>query len=155
MTEGEALEPLSVQYHEWTGTVELDNADNSSIEEIANERLGDRAADYFVVGFDFFIGKGRVIAGHPLSTGLTLYLLSEDDRDTVADAIKNPNGVLNVFSLSVDPTPKVEEFFRQVSKRFEMRLTRGAIDRSGTELRLAGDLNELENLEPSDFDEES
>ena len=154
MTEGKALEPVGVQYNNWTGTVALDNADNSSIEEIANERLGDRAADYFVVAFDFVVGTVGMI-GRPLSTSLTLYLLPEEGRDTVKEAIKNPNGVLDVLSLSVDPIPKVEEFFRQVSKRFEMRLTRGKLDDSGIELRLAGNLNELENLEPSDFDEES
>ncbi len=149
MTEGKALGPAGVQYNNWTGTVALDDADNSSIEKIANERLGDRAADYFVVAFDFFIGTGR------LFTSLTLYLLPEEARDTVKEAIKNPNGVLNVLSLSVDPTPKVEEFFRQVSKRFEMQLKLKTIDRSGIELRISGDLNELEDLEPSDFAVES
>jgi hypothetical protein len=153
MMEGETLKPPSFQYNDWTGTVALDNADNSSIEKIARERLGDRAADYFLVAFAFFIGKGRVIAGHPLSTSLTLYLLPRNGWDTVEDA--ETNGVLDVVKLSVDPTPKVEEFFRQVSKRFEMQLKLKTIDRSGTELRVSGDLNELEDLEPSDFAEES
>jgi hypothetical protein len=152
MTEGEALGPAGVQYNNWTGTVALDNADNSSIEKIANERLGDRAADYFVVAFDFVVGT-IPMPDRSLFTSLTLYLLSKNGWENVEDAIKKTNGALDVLSLSVDPTPKVEEFFRQVSKRFEMRLERGALDGSGIELRLAGDLNELENLEPSDFDE--
>ena len=151
--EVEALGPASVRNNEWTGTVAFVSADDSSIQEIARERLGDRADDYFLVAFEFFIGGSRVIAGHPLFTSLTLYLLPKNGWDTVPDAIEQTDGVLDVLRLSVDPTPKVEEFFQQVSKRFQMRLELKTIDRSGAKLRISGDLTELEGLEPSDFDE--